>query len=110
MHDVERAGLLTQIDVRTVNEWIQHAHRAFGSSALTERYRCECGDPVCDATVELTEGEYESVREDPTRFVVSVNHEDPGEFVVSEHRHFAVVGTIDAWASRAASEADARTN
>lgn len=106
MPETDPTGLLTQIAVRSVNEWIREANRAFGPSSAMDRYRCECGDPACDTTIELTEGEYEAVRAESTRFVVTVNHEDPGECVISEQRRFAIVGTIDAWDSRAASEAD----
>ncbi len=102
------AELLTQIDVRVVNEWIQDANRSFGSSRRLERFRCECGGRGCEHTIGLTDGEYESVRADATRFVVAVNHEHPGERVICEGRRFAVVSTIDARSCSAASSADPR--
>lgn len=109
MTDAQHAELLTQIEMRDVNEWICETKRSFGSHTLIVRYRCECGDAWCNLTVGLTDAEYESVRVDGTRFVVALNHERPDERVVSERQRFAVVCTIDAWASRAAREADARS-
>ena len=108
MSESGRTELLTQIDVRVVNEWIQEANRSFGSGRLVERFHCECGGRGCEHTIGLTDGEYESVRADATRFVVALNHEHPGERVVCESRRFAIVSTIDARSCSAASSADPR--
>lgn len=108
MSESGRTELLTQIDVRVVNEWIQDANRSFASGRLVERFHCECGGKGCEHTIGLTDGEYESVRADATRFVVALNHEHPGERVVFEGRRFAIVSTIDARSCSATSSADPR--
>lgn len=103
MVDADRTELLTGFDVRAVNDWIQDASRWLGSLQLVERYRCECGDASCERTIGLTDAEYEWVRADSTHFVVALNHEHPAEHVVAERQRLAVVGTVEAWASSAAS-------
>ena len=54
---------------RAVNDQIEYVARA-QSTILPIRVLCECADPDCDAHVELTQGEYEGVRQNPTQFLV----------------------------------------
>jgi hypothetical protein len=55
---------------RTVNEEIDGNRSSDGKQA----YVCECVDPDCVQTVELTASEYETVRASPDRFVVAPGH------------------------------------
>jgi hypothetical protein len=53
---------------------------------------CECGNPGCNARIELVETEYEAVRRVPTRFVVVPGHELPElERVVETRTTYRVV-------------------
>lgn len=55
-------------------------------------YVCECANTDCTFRIELTSGEYESVRADPTQFVVRPDHYMPEvETVVAEHERYAIV-------------------
>lgn len=110
MADDECTELATQLDVRDVNEWISDTISRVPYRGSATNYRCECGDRWCSNVLELTEAEYASVRCESTRFMVATNHESPDERVVDEQQRFAVVTTIHGWASRAASDADPRSN
>jgi hypothetical protein len=37
--------------------------------------RCECGYPSCNATIVLSLDEYQTVRQDPTHFLIKEGHE-----------------------------------
>ena len=55
-------------------------------------FLCECADPNCDAYIELTQGEYEAVRGDPTHFFVLPDHVYPEiETIVAERGRYVVV-------------------
>ncbi len=70
---------------RTVNEEIDENRSSGGKQA----YVCECVDPDCAQTIELTASEYEAVRARPVRFVVAPGH------VVREIEH--VVATAPSY-------------
>ena len=58
-------------------------------------FRCECGQPDCDAFVSLTVSEYEHVRANNDRFAVVPGHEDPQiERVVERAEHYVVVDKL----------------
>lgn len=79
---------------RDANERIAERVEALGLSGQTV-YLCECGDERCSHALTLTREEYESVRADPTRFVVVPGHAIPSaEHVVEETDRFAVVEKI----------------
>jgi hypothetical protein len=66
---------------------------------------CECADPACQALIRLTRGEYEHVRDDPTRFAVAPGHEaaaGPYAQVVERHEGFWVVEKTGSAAEAAA--------
>ena len=52
---------------------------------------CECGTAECLERIEVTPGEFESVRSNPVRFLLSVGHEDETERVIDEFDRFSVV-------------------
>ena len=55
-------------------------------------FLCECADPNCDAYIELTQGEYEVVRGDPTHFLVLPDHVYPEvETIVDDRGRYVVV-------------------
>jgi hypothetical protein len=77
---------------RSFNEWIEDANESMGLHSGTDPFRCECGDAGCVCSIELTRGEYESVRRYATRFAVAPNHENPeSDQLVSENARYAVI-------------------
>jgi hypothetical protein len=80
---------------REINERTRSLQERFGPEDPTtayEEFLCECGDQLCVERVKLTVREYESVREQPTQFVVRPGHSVPRvERVVSEGDRYLVV-------------------
>lgn len=62
---------------RGVNERVKDVKRELGEAAAGGKldFICECGRVDCVAQVHLTLAEYESVRANPTRFIVEPGHE-----------------------------------
>ena len=53
---------------------------------------CECGEPDCDTKLTLTISEYDEAHRERDRFIVGVEHEDPGiERVVMRRDSYLVV-------------------
>jgi hypothetical protein len=62
---------------REINERTRSLQERFGPEDPTtayEEFLCECGDQLCVERVKLTLREYESVRDEPTQFVVRPGH------------------------------------
>jgi hypothetical protein len=80
---------------RKVNERIEEKTEGIASEPDTPdlwEFLCECGADHCVQHVQLTVAEYESVRADPTHFVLLPGHEMPEvEVVQSENERFIVV-------------------
>lgn len=80
---------------REVNERIKEVSGrvvAFDGEATLE-FVCECSEEGCSDSVELTLAEYESIRSEPTHFLVVPGHVwQPGtERAVRENDTYAVV-------------------
>jgi hypothetical protein len=93
------------VDTWRRQEATQQAERRDANESLDAGhvYMCECGDPYCSRTVDLSLEEYESVREWPKHFLIAANHENPEvESVVSELDGFAVIETLTGEASKVA--------
>jgi hypothetical protein len=52
---------------------------------------CECGTAECLERIKVTPAEFEAVRSNPARFLLSVGHQDETERVVDEFDRFSVV-------------------
>jgi hypothetical protein len=73
---------------RAVNEEIDDQRESGGRRP----YVCECVDPGCTQTIELTRPEYQAVRANADRFVVAPGHVLPEvEHVVATSSGYAVV-------------------
>jgi hypothetical protein len=76
---------------RAVNERLEERAVDRGP-ARTFLIVCECAQEECTARITIPIAEYETVRSDPTRFVVLDGHDDPScERVVSTHQGYNVV-------------------
>ena len=79
---------------REVNERVQEKAEAFGGGGTFE-YLCECANADCTFQVSLTTAQYETVRADPTQFVVLPQHFTPEiEVLVSENGGFWIVRKV----------------
>ncbi|MGH3031231.1 MAG: hypothetical protein ACRDNE_10810 [Gaiellaceae bacterium] len=97
---------------REVNERIREASAGFFASEREQgvEFVCECSDAACYKPVELTLGEYETVRSDPAHFLVAPGHlwhTDAERRVAGNDRHWVVEKLLAA--GRAAEAADPRT-
>ena len=76
---------------RRINESVETDYAETDYSGLIG-FLCECGDPDCEQTIELTPAEYESVRANPRRFAVIGHHAiETTEDIVERHQRYAVV-------------------
>jgi hypothetical protein len=93
---------------RNVNERIETVSQTVAQDDPMMEYLCECDSAGCYERVRATRGEYESVRADPTHFIVIAGHQDPKvERVTFSNDRFLVVEKQGA-AARDALETDPR--
>ena len=79
---------MNEATFRKVNEGMQLGEDRSG--LLT--FVCECGRLGCTKLVQLTRGEYESIRKNPRRFAVVDGHEIlEAEEIVERHDRYVVV-------------------
>jgi hypothetical protein len=77
--------------LREVNERIAEV----SEEAREMRLLCECADLSCDAVLDISMLEYESIRSSPVRFPIATGHDLPDvEHVVEENERYAVVEKI----------------
>ena len=78
---------------REMNEWTEEGNDArLGVGPRIDSYLCECSDRRCTDPIRLTRVEYESVRAEPLRFAIALNHENPEiDRLVEENERFATV-------------------
>jgi hypothetical protein len=80
---------------REVNERIGDIADRLGQADAPYDYLCECSDPGCTERISLRRDEYEHVRADPTRFVLSPGHAmEEVEIVVRQHSDHVLVEKI----------------
>jgi hypothetical protein len=83
---------------REINERTRSLQERFGPEDPSTRYEeflCECGDQMCVERVKLTIPEYESVRAEPTQFVIRPGHTLPrAERIVSETDRYVIVDKL----------------
>jgi hypothetical protein len=97
---------------REINERTRSLQERFGPEDPTtayEEFLCECGDQLCLERVKLTRREYESVRGEPTQFVLRPGHTlRPVERIVLENERYVVVVKLDD-AAEVAADRDPRS-
>jgi hypothetical protein len=78
---------------RDVNERIAESAGRFDADSTD--FVCECGDPTCTHRIAVSLVEYESVRAEPTTFLVTPGHEQPDiERVVADRGRFRIVDKV----------------
>jgi hypothetical protein len=93
MTDREERIAANEALFREVNERVQEVvPDPEATEADVIEFLCECGDADCTAVVSVSLGKYESVRAEPTHFLVLPGHEVPDvERVVDETDRYSVV-------------------
>src|SRR5437868_12583136 len=77
---------------RNVNERIEEVSAGVPRDLPLMDFLCECDRDGCEEKVQAARAEYESVRAEPTQFIVLPGHEDPRlERIVSSTDRFTVV-------------------
>jgi hypothetical protein len=95
---------------REVNERVAEVNRQFAigdahPGSMTILVLCECGDPTCTATQEMTLDEYEAASAEPNQLVVTGKHEIAADAVVSRRNGYVVItdppdeGALMSWLS-----------
>jgi hypothetical protein len=96
-----------QVAFREVNERITELTSEWRQTEMS-LFICECSDPECAESLEITPAEYERVRMNGARFIVLGGHELPEvERVVEGNGRFLVVEKIGP-AATIARDADPR--
>ena len=78
---------------RQANERVKEAAESFGAMEYVPFF-CECADVACRETISLSLEEYETVRENPRRFINVPGHQAAARgtaVVVERHDRFVVV-------------------
>jgi hypothetical protein len=73
MHEESRTRSL----FREVNDRIADVSLETWRTSEPVGFLCECGDPACLETIDLTVADYEAIRSETTRFLVRAGHESP---------------------------------
>ncbi|SRR6266566_6890684 len=93
----ERSKARNEELFRNVNEQIEEISQTVKRDDPLMEYVCECDRQDCYEKVKATRAEYESVRSDPTHFIVSLGHQDPSlERVFASNDRFLVVEKLGA--------------
>jgi hypothetical protein len=76
---------------REVNKRIRDLTRSGRFDGPTQ-FLCECDDPACVATIELTLEEFEAIRWRENVYIVKAGHERPhGEWIIEKTLRFVLV-------------------
>jgi hypothetical protein len=104
----ERSKARNEELFRNVNEQIEALSQTVERHDPLMEYLCECDRQDCYDKVKATRAEYESVRADPTHFIVCLGHQDRSlERVFASNDRFLVVEKLGA-AARDAHETNPR--
>jgi len=77
---------------RSVNERIEQAAASGGGDDHVFEFLCECSNADCNLLLPMTVSEYETIRKNPTLFLVAPGHELPEiETVVLRRGAYQVV-------------------
>jgi hypothetical protein len=80
---------------RSVNERIEEVAASGVADDHQYEFFCECSNAGCNLLLPMTVAQYESVRKNPTHFLVAPGHELPEiETVVARERAYQVVAKL----------------
>jgi hypothetical protein len=94
---------------RDVNERLRDVSQAVGGDDELDLF-CECGDASCVVRLTMPLDEYEQMRANPARFVITPGHEMPAvESVVDSKEGYRIVEKHVGEPAELASERDPRS-
>ena len=106
MTDHERRAR-TEALFRDVNERIAESAERFDADSTD--FVCECGDPTCTHRIAVSLVEYETVRAEPTTFLVTPGHEQSDiEQVIDDRGRFRIIDKVHAVVRRTVVRLDPR--
>jgi hypothetical protein len=95
---------------REVNERVERLARDFEIGDEGLAILCECGDSSCRERIEVTVGEYEALRADPTQFAVVHGHAAPDvETAVGGNERYEIIRKAAGEPAELARELDPRS-
>jgi hypothetical protein len=98
----EQRLVKNEVMFRDLNERVAQSAHAQGVDDHVFEFLCECSNADCTLRVRLTLSAYETVRSDPTQFVVADGHELPEiESVVFRSSDYQIVRKLGGAASYA---------
>lgn len=97
MDPPDRRLALNQAIFREVNDRVAEvAIDVVAAEPVRYEFFCECTDTACTERLELTLGEYESLRTTPTWFAIALGHAHPSiEQVVRRNDRYEIVEKLD---------------
>ena len=93
----ERRAAKNQSLFRDVNKRVDDINKAHDLWVTLSDWFCECPAPKCTARIALTPQQYETVRANPTRFIVAPSNEHvvpDVERVIDRRVHYWVVEKV----------------
>lgn len=98
-----------EASARAINEDLQDAQAKQPDSQYL-RILCECGIRDCEEVLAITQAEYEEIRSDPVRFVLTHGHVDPDvDETIASNDRFVVVAKREGVPEQTAVESDPRS-
>ena len=97
MDERETRSAKNEALLREVNDRIEEVGERLTVVPADDKldFRCECGQPDCEAFVSLTVSQYEHVRSNNDRFAVVPGHDDPRiERVVERAERYLIVDKL----------------
>lgn len=91
MQTAEERKARNEAAFRDANELIRESQVELGVDGGRLPFLCECEDERCRTVVQLTAGEYEHVRAEPTHFLVAAGHPASGGHSIEQHDGWCVV-------------------
>jgi hypothetical protein len=105
----EQRHAKTEALFRDVNERIAETAERFDATGT--EFVCECSDPNCTHRIEVSLAEYETVRQDPTTFLLAPGHEHRDiERVIARRRRFQIVEKVQAAVRKTVVRLDPRSS
>jgi hypothetical protein len=91
-HIAQNEVILREVNERIAEKTMDLGIRGLAGEDETSEYLCACGQPGCDASLNLTLAELEDAHSRADQFVVAPGHDLPDiEQVVAEHDEYCVV-------------------
>ncbi len=109
MSSAEERAARNQATFRAANERLRDAVEGISLAGDLIPFICECSERTCTQVIRLRLNEYETVRANPTHFVITPGHESGVDEPVETSDRFTVVAKTTSCARTIVARADTRT-